>query len=145
MEIDSGLDVLIWILCIVVGLNICLGGISKVTKYMAVQRLPDKTLVKVYQGEDPEEYEWTVRDYLLMLMVADDLAPEPRAVDIQFGNSQMSTLVEFDTNYFKKMEANLQQYYINYLNNRIDTPIESYDYYRKTGEKDRWRFKTAGN
>lgn len=102
--------------------------------------LADKSSIELV-GEAPEPYQWTVRDYLLMLMVADEYCPEPKCVDLKLGVSMQDTRMEFNESYVANLEGRLQKYYINYISGRVDDPIVSYDYYYEgEGENGRWRF-----
>lgn len=102
----------------------------------------DKTALISAQDNTPEPYQWYVRDYLLMMMVADEFCPAPQAIDLKIGESQRNTIVKFDADYLKNMEGRLQRYYISYLHDIVDQPISSYDYYYSDTEEGRWRFYT---
>lgn len=142
MHVDDGIDLLHLLFWLAIGIASTTFCYGLVFKHMQPTPLPDKSAITAIKDNTPEDYQWYVRDYLLMLMVADEFCPEPKAVDIHFGNSQENTLVNIDEDYLKNIEGRLQKYYINYLNTRIDQPIESYDYYYQEGEKGRWRFQT---
>lgn len=143
MDIDEGIDLLNLLLWAVIGIVSVVFCYGQIARNLQAYSLPDKSTVIAARDNTPEPYQWYVRDYILMLMVADEFEPEPAAVDIKFGDSQEDTLVKFDANYLKNMEGMIQRYYINYLNTRVDQPIVSYDYYYEgTGDNGRWRFKT---
>lgn len=143
MHLDDGMDLVSVIFWLVLGLVSTVFCLGIVTKNMRPYTLPDKSALTAISDNTPDAYQWYVRDYLLMLMVADEFCTEPKAIDIQFGNGSQDTLIEINGEFLKNMEGRLQRYYIKYLNTRVDQPIEYYEYYYEgTGEKGRWRFHT---
>lgn len=142
MNLDDGFDIvnlIIWAAIGIVSVCFCLGIISR---NLTSEVRQDKTALTSAQNNQPEPYQWYVRDYLLMMMVADEYCPAPRAIDLKIGATNQNTLVEFDSGYLTNMEGRLQRYYIQYLSTRVDNPITGYDYYYSDGEVGRWRFYT---
>lgn len=140
MHLDDGVDLIIllfWVIVGMVSVTFCYGVVSR---NLQPYTLPDKSSLTAMKDNTPDPYQWTVRDYILMIMVADEYCPDPKAIDIKFGSSMESTLIEFDSDFLTHMEARLQDYYIDYLDTRVDREITSYDYYYGTGEEGRWRF-----
>lgn len=143
MHLDDGMDLVALMFWLIVGLMSTVFCFGVVAKNMKPYTLPDKSAITAISDNTPDPYQWYVRDYLLMLMVADEFCPEPKAIDIQFGNGAQDTLIEINDEFLKNMEGRLQRYYIRYLNTRVDQPISSYEYYYEgEGEKGRWRFHT---
>ena len=143
MHLDDGFDLvnlLFWLVIGIISTAYFYGAIMKNTMYY---QMPDKSALTAVADNSPDPYEWYVRDYILMLMVADEYCPDPKSVDLKIGNTNQDTRVVFDSDYLTNMEGYLQQYYIKYLSNRVDQPITGYDYYYENGgEKGRWRFTT---
>lgn len=142
MHLDDGFDIVSIILWAAIGivsvcfcLGIIMGNLGSYTR-------ADKTALTSAQDNTPEPYQWYVRDYLLMMMVADESCPAPQAIDLKIGESQRNTIVKFDADYLKNMEGRLQRYYISYLHDIVDQPISGYDYYYSDTEEGRWRFYT---
>lgn len=142
MHIDDGFDivsVILWAAIGIVSVCFCLGLINaNLNSYTRT----DKTALTSARNNQPEPYQWYVRDYLLMMMVADEFCPEPQAIDLKIGESQRNTIVKFDADYLKNMEGRLQRYYISYLHDIVDQPISGYDYYYSDTEEGRWRYYT---
>lgn len=141
MHLDDGFDIvmlLFWLITGVLSCSFCYGVIAK---NMAEYTLHDKSALTGIVDNTPNKYQWTVRDYMLMMVVADEYCPAPGQIDIRFGNSQADTLVTFDSDYLLNMEGRLQKYYISYLNGKVDYTIDSYDYYYEEGVPGRWRFQ----
>ena len=131
-------ELIFWLLGGVVSIAMCMGVVMT---NLQPYTLPDKTAAESAANNQPEEYEWKVRDYLLMMMVADDYCPEPKCVDLKLGNSTQDTRLVLDHDYVINKAGRLQKYYINYLSARIDDPIIDYEYYYEgEGENGRWRF-----
>lgn len=142
VHLDDGFDIVSIILWAAIGivsvcfcLGIIMGNLGSYTR-------TDKTALTSAQDNTPEPYQWYVRDYLLMMMVADEFCPAPQAIDLKIGESQRNTIVKFDADYLKNMEGRLQRYYISYLHDIVDQPISGYDYYYSDTEEGRWRFYT---
>lgn len=143
MHLEDGIDILHALFWIVIGLVSVVFCYGQIARNLQPYALPDKSAITAVTNNTPDDYQWYVRDYILMLMVADEFAPLPAAVDIKFGGGSQDTLIKIDDDYLKNMEGRLQRYYINYLNTRVDQPIVEYDYYYEgTGENGRWRFRT---
>lgn len=131
-------ELILWLLGGILSISFCA---SVVMKNLQPYTLPDKTAAVSATNNQPEEYEWKVRDYLLMLMVADDYCPEPKCVDLKLGNSTQDTRLVLDHDYVINKAGRLQKYYINYLSARVNDPIVDYEYYYEgEGENGRWRF-----
>lgn len=131
-------EVMMWFIGGLLAIVFC-GGI--VLTNLKPYTLPDKTSITAITNNQPDSYQWHVRDYILMLMVADEYCPEPRMVDIKLGTSEQDTRLIMDDEYVVNKAGRLQKYYINFLNSRVDEPITGYDYYYEgEGEKGRWRF-----
>ena len=134
------IEVMMWFVGGLLSIVFC-GGI--VLANLKPYTLPDKTAISSITDNTPDSYQWTVRDYLLMLMVADDYCPEPKMVDIKLGDSLQDTRLVLDSDYVVNKAGRLQKYYINFLNSRVDNDITGYDYYYEgEGENGRWRFYT---
>lgn len=141
MHLDEGFDIatlMMWIVIGIVSMVFCYGVVmTNCVPYT----LPDKTSLTAMSDNTPTKYQWYVRDILLMMMVADEYCPDPKAIDVQVGETEQDTLIKFDSDYLQNMEGYLQQYYIRYLHNIVDQPISAYEYYYEgIGENGRWRY-----
>ena len=85
MHLDDGMDLVSLMFWLIVGLMSTVFCFGVVAKNMKPYTLPDKSAITAISDNTPDPYQWYVRDYLLMLMVADEFCPEPKAIDIQFG------------------------------------------------------------
>ena len=142
MHLDDGFDVVMLLFWIVIGILSCSFCYGIIVRNMAVYTLPDKSSLTGVVDNTPNKYRWTVRDYMLMMVVADEYCPDPAKIDIKIGGSMADTLLEFDDDYLLNMEGRLQKYYIAYLNGKVDYEITGYDYYYDRGVPGRWRFTT---
>lgn len=140
--IQDAIDIVETIMWFVIGLMAIVFSGGIVLKNLQPYTLPDKTSITATTNNEPEHYQWYVRDYILMLMVADDYCPEPKMVDIKLGSSMQDTKLILDSEYVVNKAGRLQKYYINFLNSRVDKPITAYDYFfeGENGEDGRWRF-----
>ena len=140
--LDDAVDVVTLIFWLIAGIGSIAFCAGIVMRNLQPYTLPDKTAMVSYADNEPEKYQWTVRDYLLMLMVADEYCPPPQLVDLKLGASAQDTRLVLDHDYVINKAGRLQKYYINYLSARVDDPITSYDYYYEgeDGEGGRWRF-----
>lgn len=145
MHLEDGWDIVNIIFWTVVGIISCVFCYGVISRNMTVYTLSDKTAMTAVTDNTPEKYQWLVRDYLLMLMVADEYCPAPQSVDIVFPGSSQNTKVEFDDDYLINMAGRLQKYYIAYLNGHVEDKISEYDYYYDEGDVNsgRWRFITS--
>lgn len=145
MHLEDGWDIVNIMFWTVVGIISCVFCYGCIQRNMTVYTLNDKSALVSVTDNTPTPYQWLVRDYLLMLMVADEYCPEPQQVDIVFPGSSQNTLIKFDDDYLVNMAGRLQKYYIAYLNPHVDDKIESYDYYYDDGDPSsgRWRFNTT--
>lgn len=141
-SLDDAVDLVELILWMIAGIGSIAFCASVVMTNLQPYTLPDKTAIVSESSNDVEPYQWTVRDYLLMLMVADEYCPPPQVVDLKLGPSAQDTRLVLDHDYVINKAGRLQKYYINFLSARVDDPITSYDYYYEDedGDGGRWRF-----
>lgn len=103
--------------------------------------MSDKTAVVNISDNTEEPIEWTVREYLLMLFVADEFQPDPAAVDIQYaGSGGVDTTIKFDQDYQKNKAGRIQRYYIDFLSNKVDKKITNVEYVYDWSGNGKWRF-----
>lgn len=131
-------ELLLWLVTGITSMVFCAGVVMT---NLQPYTLEDKSAITAVTNNTPDPYDWTVRDYLLMLMVADEYCPDPKCVDIKLGISSQDTRLYLTNDYVVNKGGRLQKYYVNYLSARVDDPIVSYDYYYEgEGENGRWRF-----
>lgn len=145
MHIEDGWDIINILFWAIIGIISCTFCYGVMQRNMTVYTLDDKSALKGVVDNTPDPYQWCVRDYLLMLMVADEYCPDPKSVDIVFPGSSQDTRIVFDDDYLVNMSGRLQKYYIAYLNQHVDEDIKTYDYYYDDTDLDsgRWRFSTS--
>lgn len=137
MQVDEGMDLVTLLFVILLGFGVCIYCMNSMFDSLHSYMRADKTSPVSMESNEPTPPTTTVKDILLMLVVADEYQTGTKAIQVDAG-----AIVTMDQDYLNNMGSRLARLYNEQLGGVRDKTITSIKY-ELEGTVPRWVYSTV--